>query len=260
MTQEERRIWLIQYLLKEPSPYRGTQIPKDAEGQRVLLRSLMNIRPPRPVSDEFLKVQDEYLTERNKERGIVDAAALLPTKADSRLYIWQGDITTLKCDAIVNACNRKMLGCFQPMHICIDNCIHTFAGVQLRLKMNEIMKAQGHDEPPGQAKITPGYNLPAKYVLHTVGPIIRTRVGQKDRELLKSCYRSCLELAAENGVRSVAFCCISTGVFRFPRDEAAQIAAATVCEFLNANSAIKQVIFDVFLDSDLNIYNNLINK
>lgn len=260
MTQEERRIWLIKYLLQEPTPYRGTEIPKDAEGQRVLLRSLMNVRPPRPVSDEFLKVQDEYLSQRNAERGITDAAALKPAKADSRLYIWQGDITTLKCDAIVNACNRKMLGCVQPMHLCIDNSIHTFAGVQLRLKMNEIMKAQGHDEPPGQAKITPGYNLPARYVLHTVGPVIREKVEEKDRNLLRSCYRSCLELAEENGVESIAFCCISTGAFRFPQKEAAEIAVTAVRGFLSTNSAIKQVIFNVFKDEDLNIYNNLLNK
>lgn len=260
MTQDERRIWLIKYLLREQTPYHGTQIPEDAEGQRILLRSLMNVRPPRPVSDEFLKVQDEYLLERNAERGIIDVTTLQPTKADNRLFIWQGDITTLKCDAIVNACNSQMLGCFQPMHLCIDNCIHTYAGVELRLKMNEIMQAQGHEEPPGQAKITPGYNLPAKYVLHTVGPIIRRSVEEKDKNLLRSCYRSCLELAVENGVESIAFCCISTGVFRFPQDIAAEIAVTTVREFLNTNTTIKQVIFNVFKDEDLNIYNNLLNK
>lgn len=184
MTQEERRIWLIQYLLQEDN--RRAQIPENAEEQRVLLRSLMNVRPPRPVSDAFLKVQDEYLSERNVERGITDAATLHPVKADDRLYIWQGDITTLKCDAIVNACSSQMLGCFQPIHACIDNCIHTYAGVQLRLKMHEIMQAQGHEEPAGQAKITPGYNLPAKYVLHTVGPIIQREVRDKDKELLQA--------------------------------------------------------------------------
>lgn len=257
MTQEERRIWLIQYLLQEDN--RRAQIPENAEEQRVLLRSLMNVRPPRPVSDAFLKAQNEYLSERNAERGITDAATLHPVKADDRLYIWQGDITTLKCDAIVNACNSQMLGCFQPIHACIDNCIHTYAGVQLRLKMHEIMQAQGHEEPAGQAKITPGYNLPAKYVLHTVGPIIQREVRDKDKELLAGCYRSCLELAAENGVGSIAFCCISTGVFRFPQHLAAQIAVDTVREFLSADSTIQQVIFTVFKDDDLHMYNNLLN-
>lgn len=262
MTQEERRIWLIEYLLGEQKRIRLRRavIPEDAEGQRNLLRSLMNVRMPMPVSDEFLEIQDAYLTERNAECGITDAALLTPVKTDDRLFIWQGDITTLKCDAIVNACNSQMLGCFQPMHSCIDNFIHTYAGVELRLKMNEIMQAQGHEEPTGQAKITSGYNLPAKYVLHTVGPIIQWRVGDEDKELLASCYRSCLELAAENGVESIAFCCISTGVFHFPQDQAAQIAVNTVKEFLEKESSIKRVIFNVFKDEDLNIYNRLLNS
>ncbi len=260
MRQEERRIWLIKYLLNEQIQYKNTQIPKDDEGQRTLLRSLMNVRMPRPVSEEFLKIQDEYLTNRNIERGITDVKNLKPTNLDNRLFIWQGDITTLKCDAIVNACNSQMLGCFQPMHSCIDNFIHTYAGVELRLKMNEIMQLQGHDEATGQAKLTSGYNLPAKYILHTVGPIIQFQVGEKEKDLLRSCYQSCLELAAQNNVEAIAFCCISTGVFHFPQKLAAQIAVETIQKFLNKESSIKQIVFNVFKDEDLNIYNKLLNQ
>ena len=159
MNQAERRLYLIQYLLREEIRYRNPQIPADSEGQQRLLRSLMNVRMPEPISAEFLKIQDEYLQARNAERGITDAESLSPTASDPRLFIWRGDITTLQCDAIVNACNNQMLGCFSPLHACIDNFIHTYAGIQLRLKMNEIMKKQGHLEPTGQAKITSGYNL-----------------------------------------------------------------------------------------------------
>lgn len=259
MTQDERRIWLINALLKERVQYRKMQVPADTEEQRQLLRSLFNVRHPFPVSEEFLCIQDEYLTERNRERGITDIAELTPVASDERLFIWQGDITTLKCDAIVNACNSQMLGCFQPMHACIDNFIHTYAGVQLRLEMNGIMQAQGHEEPTGQAKITSAYNLPSKYILHTVGPIIQWRVEEKHKELLRNCYRSCLELAEQNGVESIAFCCISTGVFRFPQKLAAEIAVNTVKEFLAEAGNIKKVIFNVFKNEDLTIYNNILN-
>lgn len=216
MNQNERRLYLIEYLLKEDNRMRKPKIPSDVQGQRDLLRSLMNVRMPESIDDEFLMVQDEYLQQRNTERGITDAHTLKPVASDERLFIWQGDITTLKCDAIVNACNSRMLGCFSPMHSCIDNFIHTYAGVQLRLKMNEIMIKQGHEEPTGQAKITTGYNLPAKFILHTVGPIIQWEVTDEDEKMLASCYRECLKLAAENGAEAIAFCCLSTGVFRFP--------------------------------------------
>lgn len=258
MTQDERREYLIKYLLGEDIRIRRQSVPKDKEEQQVLLRSLFNVRMPKPVSKEFLKIQDQYLTERNSERGITDVENLTPVSSDNRLYIWQGDITTLRCDAIVNACNSQMLGCFSPMHACIDNFIHTYAGVQLRLKMNEIMEAQGHEEPTGQAKITSGYNLPAKYILHTVGPIIQWEVTKEDEELLASCYRKCLELAAENGAESIAFCCLSTGVFRFPQKRAAEIATSTVKEFLASDSRVKKVIFNVFKDEDLKIYEGLL--
>ena len=258
MTQDERREYLIQYLLKEKIPFGRQNIPTDKQGQENLLRSLMNVRPPRPISNDFLKIQDEYLTERNIECGITDVATLAPVKSDSRLYIWQGDITTLKCDAIVNACNSQMLGCFSPMHACIDNFIHTYAGMELRLKMHEIMAKQGHEEETGKAKITSGYNLPTKYILHTVGPIIQWKVTKEDEDLLASCYTECLKLAADTGVESIAFCCLSTGVFRFPQQRAAEIATNTVKQYLNKDSRIKKVIFNVFKDEDLKIYSGLL--
>ena len=258
MTQSERREYLIKYLLKEDKKIRIHRIPKDKQEQENLLRSLMNVRMPEPVSDEFLQIQDDYLTERNKERGITDIEDLQPEISDPRLYIWQGDITTLKCDAIVNACNSQMLGCFSPMHACIDNFIHTYAGIELRLKMYEIMSRQGHEEETGKAKITLGYNLPAKYILHTVGPIIHWEVSKEDEELLASCYRECLKLAADNGAESVAFCCLSTGVFRFPQELAARIATKTVKEYLDKDNRIKKVIFNVFKDEDLRIYKKLL--
>ena len=258
MTQDERREYLIQYLLKEKIPFGRQNIPTDKQGQENLLRSLMNVRPPRPISNDFLKIQDEYLTERNIERGITDVDTLAPVKSDSRLYIWQGDITTLKCDAIVNACNSQMLGCFSPMHACIDNFIHTYAGMELRLKMHEIMAKQGHEEETGKAKITSGYNLPTKYILHTVGPIIQWKVTKEDEDLLASCYTECLKLAADTGVESIAFCCLSTGVFCFPQQRAAEIATDTVKQYLDKDSRIKKVIFNVFKDEDLKIYSGLL--
>lgn len=258
MTQAERREYLIQYLLKEETRFSGQKIPADRQGQENLLRSLLNIRLPKPVSDTFLKIQDAYLKERNIERGITDIADLKSVKSDPRLYIWQGDITTLKCDAIVNACNSQMLGCFSPMHACIDNFIHTYAGIELRLKMHEIMTKQGHEEETGKAKITSGYNLPAKYILHTVGPIIQWEVTKEDEELLASCYKECLKLAADTGVTSIAFCCLSTGVFRFPQKRAAEIAIDTVKKFLEKDHRIKKVIFNVFKEEDFRIYHKLL--
>ena len=258
MTQDERREYLIQYLLKEEIRFGKQNIPADKKEQENLLRSLMNVRPPRPVSEKFLEIQDEYLKGRNTERGITDIADLKPVASDPRLYIWQGDITTLKCDAIVNACNSQMLGCFSPMHACIDNFIHTYAGVELRLKMHEIMTKQGHEEETGKAKITPGYNLPAKYILHTVGPVVQWKVTKKEEDLLASCYRECLKLAADTGVESIAFCCLSTGVFCFPQQRAAEIATDTVKQYLDQDSRIKKVIFNVFKDEDLKIYNGLL--
>ena len=259
MNQQERCLWLIRALLDEMPQYRDTPIPALPDHRWRLLRSLMNVRPPMPATKEFLQVQDAYLQQMTAEKGIVDIDSLPTSVKDEKLILWQGDITRLQCDAIVNAANSQMLGCFSPCHGCIDNIIHTMAGVQLRLACHEIMQKQGHEEPTGQAKITAGFNLPAKHVLHTVGPIIDDEVTAEDESLLSSCYRSCLELAAENGCRSIAFCCISTGVFRFPADRAAKIAVQTVEDFLRTDSGIRRVIFNVFKDSDLAIYRKLLS-
>lgn len=256
-TQEERRRYLLRTLLDE-SEYRGMTIPADEQEQKDLLRALMNIRPPRKLPQEFLAVQDAYLQQERDARGIVDGNALPTVPGDARLAIWQGDITTLQVDAIVNAANSGMCGCFSPLHNCIDNIIHTRSGVQLRLACADIMRKQGHEEPTGRAKITPAFNLPCKYVLHTVGPIITGQVTAKERELLASCYRSCLELAAAYQLESVAFCCISTGVFRFPNELAAEIAVETVRTFLQQETSIKKVIFNVFKDLDKELYTRLL--
>ena len=252
MTQTEKRQYLIAELLKEQPEYSNIIIPNDITEQKKLLRALFNVRLPLPISDEFLGVQDEYLQEEIAQKGITSIDDLELVKPD--IYLWQGDITTLKCDAVVNAANSKMLGCFCPNHGCIDNAIHTFSGVQLRLKCAEIMKAQGKSEETGKAKITPAYNLPCKYILHTVGPIVTGKLTEKDCALLRSCYRSCLALADEYKLNSVAFCCISTGEFHFPNDKGAKIAIETVNEYKKLiNSKIK-VIFNVFKNSDYEIY------
>ena len=256
MNQSEKRLFLIQSLLNERPSCQKQMIPTDAERQKILLRGLMNVRRAFPIGAEFLQVQDEYLQSETAAKGITDIDDL--TSIQPGLYLWQGDITTLKCDAIVNAANSGMTGCYYPNHRCIDNAIHTFAGVELRLACEELMEQQGYSEPTGRAKITPAFNLPCKYVLHTVGPIIDGPVTKEDKELLASCYRSCLELAAENGLESVAFCCISTGEFHFPNDLAAEIAVRTVKEYLKKQTSVKKVIFNVFKDLDKAIYEKLL--
>lgn len=256
MNQDERRIFLIKELLKEDKRYKNIEIPKNPTEQGDLLRALMNVRMPKEISEEFLKVQDEYLKEEINKKGIVDINNLNPIQKG--IYLWQGDITTLRCDAIVNAANSAMTGCYVPNHRCIDNAIHSFAGVELRLECDEIMNRQGHGEPTGQAKITNAYNLPCKYIIHTVGPIISYKLTSEDCELLASCYRSCLNLAAKNNLESIAFCCISTGEFHFPNDKAAQIAIKTVEEFMKKDTSVKKVIFNVFKDMDKEIYRELL--
>lgn len=256
MNQDERRIFLIKELLKEDKRYKNIEIPKNPTEQGDLLRALMNVRIPKEISEEFLKVQDEYLKEEINKKGIVDINNLNPIQKG--IYLWQGDITTLRCDAIVNAANSAMTGCYVPNHRCIDNAIHSFAGVELRLECDEIMNRQGHGEPTGQAKITNAYNLPCKYIIHTVGPIISYKLTSEDCELLASCYRSCLNLAAKNNLESIAFCCISTGEFHFPNDKAAQIAIKTVEEFMKKDTSVKKVIFNVFKDMDKEIYRELL--
>lgn len=256
MNQSEKRLFLIQSLLKENPAYRDLGIPADTNSQRQLLRGLMNLRAPQHADADFLKIQDTYLQGENAAKGITDVADLTPIQPG--LYLWQGDITTLQCDAIVNAANSGMTGCYVPNHRCIDNCIHSFAGVELRLACNELMKRQGHEELTGQAKITPAFNLPCKYVIHTVGPIVQGPLTSRDCELLASCYRSCLDLAAKQGLTSIAFCCISTGEFHFPNEKAAEIAVETVENYLKETGYPIKVIFNVFKDEDLIIYKNIL--
>ena len=258
MKHEEQRVWLIQQLLGEHSYYRNYEVPANEQEQKDMLRSLMNVREPKIIDDSFLKIQDEYLTEENNSVGITEVNQLPSIHQDSRIILWQGDITALRVDAIVNAANSQMCGCFHPLHNCVDNIIHSKSGIQLRLKCAELMQKQGHEEPTGCAKITPAYNLPCKYVIHTVGPIVQGSLTREDEEQLKSCYRSCLQLAEENGVESIAFCCISTGVFMFPNERAAEIAIETVKGYLKEHNDIKKVIFNVFKDMDFEIYRNLL--
>ena len=259
MTQGERRIWLVNYLLKENHEYADIRIPDNPGEQWRLLRALMNIRPAVPISDEFIPIQDEFLKQEIKKKGITDISSLAPVSDD--IYLWQGDITTLRCDAIVNAANSGMTGCYVPCHGCIDNAIHTYAGVQLRLECAEIMLKQGHDEETGSAKITGAYNLPSSFVIHTVGPIVRGSVPtEEDGKLLSSCYESCLESADGKGLCSIAFCCISTGEFHYPSGEAAKIAFDSVAKYKARTGSKIKVVFTVFKDNDRKIYSKLLGN
>lgn len=256
LEQSERRSYLIKELLQENPRYRDIVIPQSAEEQKGLLRGLMNIRSPKKISDKFLSVQNAYLQEELFEKGITKLDSLSPIA--EAIYLWQGDITTFHCDAIVNAANSGMTGCYVPNHRCIDNCIHSFSGIQLRNACADIMRKQGHEEATGKAKITESYNLPCKYILHTVGPIITSALTSEDCELLRNCYLSCLELASEKKLNSIAFCCISTGEFHFPNEKAAEIAVHTVQQFLQQKTSIKKVVFNVFRDYDREIYEQLL--
>ena len=256
MEQSEKRRELIRRLLDERSEYRQIEIPADETGQRRLLRSLFNVRAPEKIDAEFLRLQDDYLQEEIRRKGVTELLTLSPVGPG--LYLWQGDITTLACDAVVNAANAGMTGCYRPCHSCIDNCIHTYAGVQLRLECAGLMARQGYEEPTGQAKITKAYNLPCRYVIHTVGPVVEGRLSKRHEEQLSSCYRSCLELAEKNDCRSLAFCCISTGVFGFPARRAAEIAVQTVREYKARTNSQMEVIFNVFKESDHEIYRELL--
>lgn len=255
MAQNEKLLYLIEYLLNENPRYAGIEIPDDDTERFRLYRSLVNIRPAGAADDKFLETEDAFLKEISQDKGIVDINELKPI--EENIYLWQGDITRLKCGAIVNAANSGMTGCYQPCHNCIDNCIHTYAGTRLRHKCNQIMLSQGYPEPTGKAKITPAYNLPCEYVIHTVGPIVQGYLTEDMRALLESSYRSCLEIAVSSGIYSIAFCCISTGVFGFPQKEAAQIAVRTVREFQKEHDI--KVIFNVFKDYDREIYEKLLD-
>ena len=258
MTQEERRKYLIIELIKENKDYEDVaNIPEDETKQKELLRALFNLRMPAPINNDFLRVQDEYLKEENRKKGIIDWKDI--PQLQKQIHLWKGDITRLNTDAIVNAANNALLGCFVPGHLCIDNAIHTFAGVELRNECDAIMKKQGHPEQTGKAKITKAYNLPSKYIIHTVGPIIYGNVSNKDRQLLKSSYLSSLKLAEKRELKSIAFCCISTGAFFFPNEEAAEIAVKTVKEYLENTKTNIEVIFDVFGEKDERIYRQLLS-
>ncbi len=256
MTQAEKRLFLIRSLLREHPGSSDRDIPADKQQQKDLLRSLFNIRPPRPVSEKFLEIQDSYLQREIQQKGRTDLADLKPIQEG--IYLWRGDITTLRCDAIVNAANSRMLGCFVPCHGCIDNAIHTYAGVQLRLACAQLMELQGREEQTGSAKMTPAFNLPCQYVLHTVGPIVYGKLTAQEERQLACCYRSCLGLAAQNNIKSIAFCCISTGEFHFPADKAAKIAVQTVREYKEQTHSNIEVVFNVFKESDYHIYRELL--
>lgn len=256
----EQILFLNEQLLEDMPQYRAQarRVSSSKADQRRLLRSLMNLRPPHALSSDYVSVQDALLSREREEKGVVHIEDLSPVPGQSRLILWQGDITRLDADAIVNAANSQLLGCFFPCHNCIDNQIHSAAGSQLREECASLMNKQGHEEPTGQAKITSGYNLPAKHVIHTVGPIISGPLTEQDCQLLASCYRSCLELADREGLRSIAFCSISTGEFHFPKEEAAKIAVRSVLDYLDQGSKLEKIVFDVFGDSSLDIYKALL--
>ena len=254
MTHGEQRLWLIQQLLNERNDAAGVQIPEDEQGQKDLLRGLMNIRMPDPIDAEFLRIQDEYLTEENLAEGVVKIEDLTPVKADNRLYIWQGDMSRLAVDAVTLPANSGFTGCYQYLHNCLDNILGSKAGIELRLFTNSIITKQGYPEPTGQAKITPGFNLPSKYIIHTVGPIVQGRLTKENERMLASCYRSIMELADQNDIKTLALCCISTGVFMFPNQRAAEIAVETVRKYLEETGSQIKVIFNVFKDIDLMFY------
>ncbi len=252
---------ILRYLIEE----RGENIalPSSLAEKQRLMRALMNVREPKPASLEFLQAQDVELRLQREDKGVVTLEDVARTgicgrgDVSPRLYVWQGDITRLQVDAIVNAANAQLLGCFAPLHACIDNAIHSAAGIQLREECHQLMQKQGHDEPTGRAKITQGYNLPARHVLHTVGPIIAYGLPSGRQELqLAGCYTSCLELAEEHHLQSVAFCCISTGVFHFPNQRAAEIAVEAVRKF--PCQSVQTVVFNVFKELDLDIYSQLV--
>ena len=239
---------------------RGFELPRteDVDELWTAFRALVNTRPPISASDEWLAMQDELLQGMIAEAGVSSVDDAAPSTYDPRLRLWRGDITTLAVDAIVNAANSQMLGCWVPSHHCIDNAIHTFTGVQLRIECARIMEEQGHEEPTGMAKITSAYNLPSKHVIHTVGPIANDHPTDLHRMQLSSCYRSCLDLAAENGLTSIAFCCISTGIFGFPQEKAAEIAVDTARAWLDEHDSDMTIVFDVFGSADESIYRSLL--
>ena len=271
MTQEQRLDYLVERFREDSGEYRDLRVGSSGEEKRRVLRSLMNVRLPGDMDTETMEVQNAYLRGRAEEKGIVTPDSI-PTSKDPRFSLWQGDITRLAVDAIVNAANSQMLGCFVPMHNCIDNCIHTFAGVQLRgecARQMGILRARygrDYEQPTAAPMLTDGFNLPAKKVVHVVGPIVQGNVTRKIQRDLASCYQNTLDLCAENGLRTVAFCCISTGVFHFPPERAAKIAVKTVVDWFRYretyfdDAGVDRVIFNVFNDRDRVIYERLLKR
>lgn len=273
MNQEERLNYLVKEFIRDSIEHRNVEVPEAKRDKQVVLRSLMNVRMPRFMDADVVRIQDEYLKERAMEKGIVTLQDI-PTIGEAlgsthffadKLSIWQGDITRLAVGAIVNAANSRMLGCFVPMHACIDNCIHTYAGIQLRAACNSYMERMRmehgnyYEEPTGQAMLTDAYNLPADYVIHTVGPIVQNQLSEELRKELAHCYENIMQCCLDNQIRSVAFCCISTGVFHFPNEEAANIAIHTVSDFLKVHGEqFERVIFNVYQDKDRRIYEGLV--
>lgn len=254
----EKLLYLINYLAKE-NKINIDELSSNEIELKNLFRSLMNMRPPNDISEDYLKIEDKFLQEELDKKLITNIENLKLIK--NNLYLWKGDITALKIDAIVNAANSAMLGCFYPMHKCIDNAIHSAAGTRLRLFCRDIINKSGGYLETGDAKITPAFNLPCKYILHTVGPIIKNKVSKKDEELLSLCYKSCLNLVVENNIESVAFCCISTGEFRFPNDLAVDIVLSSVNDFLKGNKKLNiKIVFNVFKDIDYELYNKKIKE
>lgn len=256
MTQDERLLFLIDCLKKESAEYSALKIPDNFDEKKTILRALVNMRKPSPVSDEFIAVENEFLQGEQSKKNIATIDKMTATQQN--IYLWKGDITALKVDAIVNAANSAALGCFVPCHNCIDNIIHTNAGVQLRLECDKVMKERGTALETGDAIITGAYNLPSKFVIHTVGPIISGSVTKKDKDALSQCYRTCLSLCKERAIKSIAFCCISTGVFHFPNKEAAEVAIEAVRDFVQKNRLDIKIVFNVFKEVDYEIYKRLL--
>lgn len=270
--QEKRLDYLLKVFKEDSVQYKDLEVRDSYDDKRMALRSLMNIRMPKSMADDIIKVQNEFLTEEAREKGIVTLADIPALSEQSKynikyadkISIWQGDITRLSVDAIVNAANSQMLGCFVPCHRCIDNAIHSGAGIELRqecshyMNRKKMMLGPAYEEPTGKAMLTKGYNLPAKYVIHTVGPVVGYKLTDSLRKDLENCYENVLKCCVENEIRTVAFCCISTGEFHFPNDEAAKIAVKTVTEFLSKHKqSFDRIIFNVFKDEDREIYESI---
>lgn len=272
-SQEERLDYLVEKFKENSVRYRNLDAGNSYDEKRKILRSLMNIRMPGKIDEDIVKVQDEFLREEAREKGIVKLSDIMTVKEQygsnhpfaDKISIWQGDITRLEVGAVVNAANSQMLGCFIPCHGCIDNAIHSSAGIELREECSRQMESKRlvygpeYEEPTGQAMLTPAYNLPAEYVIHTVGPVVTFRLTEGLKQDLRNCYKNVLKCCVENNIKSVAFCCISTGEFHFPNDKGAKIAVEEVTCFLKEHGdEFERIIFNVFKDIDKSLYEELV--